>query len=310
MKAVRIHQFGGSEVLQLEEAPIPSIADDEVLVKVIATSINPVDWKIREGYLKDFLPHKLPLIMGWDVSGIIEKVGASVSGWKQGDAVFSRPDLSRDGAYAEFTAIRAKEIAKKPKTISFADSASIPLAGITAHEAVIRLGEVKRGQTVLIHAGAGGVGSLAIQIAKERGAIVHSTGSSSRKYFLQQLGVDQFLDYNHNWDRYKEFYDLVLDTVGGETQSKSLPLVQKEGVFVSVTDSIPEEKCKALGIRGEFLFIQPNPKILEDLGNRMESGTLRAVVGEELPLNQIRKAHDLSQSKRSTGKIVIHIGSV
>lgn len=166
MKAVRIHDYGHGKVMAYEEAPVPDISPNEVLVRIVAASVNPVDWKIREGHLKQMIPYPLPLTLGWDVSGVVDAVGAAVTRFKVGDAVYSRPDIKRNGTYAEYVAIREDEIAHKPKTISHVEAASLPLAGITAWEVLFTAAELKAGQTVLIHAGSGGVGSLAIQLAK------------------------------------------------------------------------------------------------------------------------------------------------
>ena len=177
MKAIRIHEYGDRSVLRYEDCSIPMITDDELLIKVIAASVNPVDWKIRNGWLKEFLSYEFPLILGWDVAGIVEAVGKNVSKFSVGDRVYSRPDIARNGTYAEFIAIKAHEVAHKPNTVSFADAASIPLAGITAWEAVINNGKIQPGQSILIHGASGGVGSLAVQLAKWKGAYVYATTS-------------------------------------------------------------------------------------------------------------------------------------
>ena len=177
MKAVRIHEYGNSDVLAYEDAPMPSITSDEVLVKVVAASVNPVDWKIREGYLKEKISYPMPLTLGWDVSGVISAVGSEVTRFRAGDAVYSRPDIKCNGTYAEYVAIRESEVALKPLTISYKEATSLPLAGITAWEVLITTAQLSAGQKVLIHAGSGGVGSLAIQIAKSRGAYVIATTS-------------------------------------------------------------------------------------------------------------------------------------
>ena len=173
-KAVRIHQFGGPEVLVYEDAPVPSIQADEVLVKIHAASVNPVDWKVREGYLKEMLPHRLPLILGWDFAGEVVAVGSDVSQWKLGDAVYARPDIARDGSYAEYIAVRANEIAAKPQKANWQEAAAVPLAALTAWQSLIEGATIQAGERVLIHAGAGGVGSFAIQLAKiTRGSCHH-----------------------------------------------------------------------------------------------------------------------------------------
>ena len=171
MRAVRIHQYGSTETLQLEQIEIPKINSDDVLIQVKSAAINPVDWKIREGYLQEFIPYQLPLTLGWDVAGIISEVGSNVSEFKVGDAVFSRPDIKRDGSYADFIAVQADEVVLKSTKLDFAQAAALPLAGITAWQCLVDVAQVQPGQRVLVHAGAGGVGHLAIQIAKSKGAM-------------------------------------------------------------------------------------------------------------------------------------------
>ena len=195
MKAVRIHAYGDRSVLQFEDAPKPAIARDEALVRVVAAAVNPIDWKIRQGHLKTMVPYVFPLTLGWDFSGVIEALGSEVSGLAVGDAVFSRPDIRRDGSYAEYIAVRAVEIARKPKTISHIEAAAIPLVGITAWETIVSVGNLVAGQKALIHAASGGVGSLAVQIAKSRGAHVVATTSRANIELVRSLGADQVIDY-------------------------------------------------------------------------------------------------------------------
>ena len=188
MKAVRIHSYGNVNVLRYEDSPEPIVRADDVLIRVIATSVNPVDWKIREGHLKGMIPFRMPIIPGWDVSGIVDAVGEKVAKFKVGDSVFSRPDIERDGTYAEFVVVREDEVASKPKTISHIEAGVLPLAGITAWEVLINVAKVSAGQRVLIHAAAGGVGSLAVQLAKWRGAYVIGSASAVNRDLVESLG--------------------------------------------------------------------------------------------------------------------------
>lgn len=309
MKAIRIHSYGSDSVLKYEAAPRPVIEADEVLVRVVASSVNPVDWKIREGYLKSMLPHQLPLVLGWDVSGIVAEVGSAVSEFKVGDAVYSRPDIKRNGCYAEFVAIRAGELAIKPQTISHAEAASLPLAGITAWEAVINKGKIQEGQKILIHAGSGGVGSLAIQLAKSAGATVVSTCSTKNRSLVLSLGADEVIDYTtQDFSALVRDCDMVFDTIGGPTQEGSWGVLKPDGLLVSIVAPPPAERAKSLGVRSEFVFIEPSPVILKELAQRVDKGTLRPIVGAEFSLTDCAKAHRLSQSGRSVGKIVLHVG--
>lgn len=310
MKAVRIHQYGGREVLSIDDIPVPEIAPDEVLVRVVAASINPVDWKVRAGYLAQMIPHPLPLTLGWDVSGVVERVGAAVTRWQVGDAVFSRPDLARNGTYAEFVAIRAVECARKPRTISHVEAASLPLAGITAWEVLHDAAKVGPGQRVLVHAGSGGVGSLAIQLAKAAGATVIATTSSRNLALVESLGADQVVDYTTTkLADAVEPVDAVFDTLGGEVQEASWSLLKPGGIQVSIISPPQEARAAAAGARGAFVFIGPNAPVLERLAAMVDGGTLRPIVGAEFALDDIVAAHALSESGRAVGKIVLYVGA-
>lgn len=309
MKAVRIHQYGNSEVLKYEDAPMPEITSTDVLVRVVAASVNPVDWKIREGYLKEMITYPMPLTLGWDVSGVIEAVGADVTRFKVGDAVFSRPDIKRNGTYAEYVAIRADEVALKPKTISHVEAASLPLAGITAWEVLITAGKLKAKQRVLIHAGSGGVGSLAIQLAKSRGAYVIATTSGRNSDFVKSLGADEVIDYKtQKFQAVVKDVDLVFDTLGGEVQEASWSVLKPGGILVSIVSPPPEERAKALGMRSAFVFIEPSAAILAELAALVDAGSVRPIVGAEFALADIAKAHAFSQTGRTVGKIVLYVG--
>ncbi|MGV8934480.1 MAG: NADP-dependent oxidoreductase [Gallionellaceae bacterium] len=309
MKAVRIHEYGNAGVLKFEEAPLPIIGATDVLVRVVAASVNPVDWKIRAGYLKEMIPYAMPLTLGWDVSGIVEAIGANVRRFKVGDAVFSRPDIKRNGTYAEFVAIRESELAFKPLTISHAESASIPLAGITAWEVLISTANVQAGQKVLIHAGSGGVGTLAIQLAKSRGAYVIATTSGKNSALVKSLGADEVIDYKtQKFSELVHDADVVFDTLGGEVQESSWSVLKRGGMLVSIVSPPSADKAKELGVKSAFVFIEPSAAILEQLSKLVDAGKLRPVIGAEFALKNLAQAHTLSESGRSVGKIVIHVG--
>ncbi|HET7831508.1 MAG TPA: NADP-dependent oxidoreductase [Gallionella sp.] len=309
MKAVRIHAYGNSGVLRYEEAPMPEIAPNDVLIRVVATSVNPVDWKVREGYLQQMIAYRFPLTLGWDVSGIVEAVGNRVSRFKPGDAVFARPDLERNGTYAEYVAVREDEIAHKPATISYVEAATLPLAGITAWEAVIGTANISAGQRVLIHAASGGVGSIALQLAKFRGAYVVATTSEKNSALVKSLGADEVIDYRtRKFEEVAHNMDAVIDTMGGQVQEASWSVLKPGGILVSIVGTPSEEKAKARGVRSAFLFIQPSAAILKQLAALVESGELRPVVGAEFALKDIEKAHALSQSGHAVGKIALYVG--
>ena len=309
MKSVRIHEYGGRETLRYEESPMPQMSNQDVLIKVVAAAVNPVDWKIREGYLKEMISYQFPLILGWDLSGIVDKVGDEVTGFTPGDAVYSRPELSRDGAYAEYIAVRATELARKPETVSFAEAASIPLAGITAWEAVINRGRIAEGQSILIHAAAGGVGSLAVQLAKWKGAHVYATCSERNLALVKSLGADEVVDYEKN--RFQDIVrdvDVVFDTIGGQVQEASWSVLKPRGMLVSIVQPPSQERANQVNVRGEFVFIQPSSEILGELSHLVDNGTIRPVVGAEFSLKDVTRAHELSESGRARGKIVLHVG--
>jgi len=306
MKAVRIHEYGDVDVLRYEAAPRPEPAADEVLIKVHATSVNPVDWKIRKGWLKDFIPHRLPLILGWDVAGVVEQTGSQVSDFQVGDAVYARPDLTRDGAYADYIVVRAAEVAHKPATVDFEHAAAIPLAGITAWEAVLATGGLTSGQRVLIHAAAGGVGSLAVQLAKIQGAYVIGTASADNQAFLQELGTDECIDYRSTrFDEVVKDVDLVFDTLGGEVQARSWQVLKKGGLLVSIVEPPAESEAQRWGVRCAFVFIQPNAGYLTEIARLIDTGKLKPIVGQVLPLSRVQEAHQLSEHGHVRGKLVL-----
>lgn len=309
MKAVRIHEYGNREVLAFEDAPMPSITSNEVLVRVVAASVNPVDWKIREGYLKEMISYQLPLTLGWDVSGVVTAVGTNVTRFREGDAVYSRPDIKRNGTYAEYVVIQESEVALKPLTISHNEAASLPLAGITAWEVLITSAQLSAGQRVLVHAGSGGVGSLAIQLAKSRGAYVIATTSGKNQALVASLGADEVIDYQtQNFTETLRDIDVVFDTLGGDIQESSWSVLKQGGILVSIVSPPSEEKAKELGVRSAFVFIEPNAYILEQLAKLVEQGELRPIIGAEFALQDIVKAHALSESGRTVGKIVLYVG--
>jgi NADPH:quinone reductase-like Zn-dependent oxidoreductase len=309
MKAVRIHGFGDASVLTLEEIPVPDVGEEDVLIRVVAAGVNPVDWKIREGHLKDVVAHRLPLTLGWDASGVVESVGRSVRRLRPGDVVYTRPDIVRDGAYAEYIAVRESEVALRPTTISHVEAASLPLAGITAWEAIVNVGQVSAGQRVLIHAAAGGVGSLAVQLAKWRGAEVIATTSARNADFVTFLGADTVVDYQkENVAKSLRGIDVVFDTVGGQVQQDSWATLKPGGLLVSIVDLPPEAEARARGVRSAFVFIQPSRTILDQLAGLVDVGQVRPLIGAEFALRDAAAAQRLSQSGRARGKIVLYVG--
>ena len=308
MKAIRIHNYGGPEVLQYEDAPRPQPQTGEVLIRVHAAGVNPIDWKVREGYMKDFWPHKFPLILGWDVSGTVEEVGPGVSRFKIGDEVYSVPDASRDGAYAEYIVVRESELALKPKSLHHVRAAAVPLAAVTAWQALFDAGQLKRGQRVLIHGGSGGVGHVAVQLAKWKGAHVLATASTKNQELLRELGVDEPIDYTkQNFEDVARDVDLVLDLIGGETQERSWSVLKKGGVLLSLVQPPSVEKAKALGVRAAFVAGHPSGAQLAEIAKLIDSGELKLTIDRILPLSEVRRAHQLSQTGHARVKIVLRV---
>lgn len=308
MKAVRIHVYGSSEVLNIENIPVPIIADNDVLIKIYATSVNPLDWKVREGLLQRMNPHKLPLTLGWDVSGVVEKTGSNATKFKVGDEVYTRPALERDGSYAEYIAVRENEVAFKPKSLTHESAAAVPLAGITAWEVLIKTAKIRKEQRVLIHCASGGVGTIAVQLAKARGCYVIGTTSTVNVDLVKSLGADEVINYkSQNFSAVVKDIDVVFDTLGGETQEKSWKVLKENGIMVSVVKQPNPDTAKKYKVRQGFVFIKPDAVILTELAKMIDDGKIKPVVGTVFTLDEIKKAHDLSQSGRAKGKIIIKI---
>ena len=308
MKAVRIHKYGGPEVLKFEDAPRPEVATGELLVRVYGAGVNPVDWKIREGHLKNYLTYSFPLILGWDVSGTVKATGPGVTKFREGDEVFARPDIARDGAYAEYIAVRESEVAFKPKSLDHLNAAAIPLAGLTAWKGIFDTGGLSAGQTILIHAASGGVGSFAVQLAKWKGAYVFGTASGSNQSFLKELGVDEPIDYKKT--RFEDVVhdvDVVFDTIGGETQQRSFGVLKKGGILVSTVSPPSQEEAAKHGVRATHIFIQPDAAELTQIAGLVDAGKVKLFVETVLPLSEARKAQELSESGHTRGKIVLKV---
>jgi NADPH:quinone reductase-like Zn-dependent oxidoreductase len=309
MKAVRMHGYGGPEVLKYEDAPRPEPAESEVLVKVHAAGVNPVDWKIRAGYMRAYRDYPLPFILGWDFSGTIDRLGRGVTNaWKTGDEVYARPDIGRNGAYAEYIAVRASEIQLKPKSLDHVHSAAIPLAALTAWQAIFDAAQLRAGQRVLIHAAAGGVGTFAVQLARWKGAHVIGTASKANHDFVKQLGADQVIDYQTaRFEDAVRDVDVVLDAMAGETRDRSWQVLKKGGILVSILGQPSQEDAARHGVRGAGVFVQPNPAQLQELANLADTGKLRPVIDTVLPLAEAPRAHEMNQTLHTRGKIVLRM---
>ncbi len=310
MKAIVIDTYGNTEVLQERDMQKPSPGDKQVLVENYATSINPIDWKVRFGYLQEMLPLEFPIILGWDTAGVIVEKGKDVSGYAIGERVFARPATTRDGTYAEYVVVDERLLARMPETMSFEEAAAIPLAALTAWQCLVDFGKIQKGDKVLIHAGAGGVGSFAIQIAKSFGAYVATTASAHNKEVVIALGSDHWINYQkEDFSETLKDYDLVLDTMGGEVQSKSYKVLKRGGKLVSIAQSPNEDEAKRYGVKAEFLWLKATGEQLMVLADLYESGQLKPLLGEIFAFTEegLRSAHALSETHHAKGKIVIRI---
>ncbi len=308
MKAVCIYYYGGPEALVYEDAPRPHPGPGEVLIRIHAAGINPVDWKVREGQLKELILHTFPLVLGWDVSGVVESLGAGMTRLKVGDEVFSRPDIARDGAYAEFMVAKESELALKPKSIDHLHAAALPLAGLTVWQALFDAAGLVAGQRVLIHAAAGGIGHVAVQLAKWKGAHVIGTASARNHKFLRELGVDQIIDYdNERFEDAVQPVEVVLDTMGGETQARSWKTLKPGGILVSIASPPSAEVAAKHRVRQAFVFTQPNAEQLAEIARLVDAEKLKVIVETILPLSDATRGQELSERGHTRGKIVLRV---
>ncbi len=329
MRAARIHTYGDADVFQIDDVDKPTPSPNDLLVRVRAASVNPIDWKIRMGSQQAFIRYKLPWILGLDVSGEVEAVGARVTGFEVGDEVYSVTDYQRPGSYAEYMLVDAKIAARKPKNLSHEQAAAVPLAGLTAWQCLVTTAKIKAGDKVFIQAGSGGVGTLAIQIAKAKGAEVTTTCSTRNVELCEALGADRVVDYTQ--EDYAEVVrdqDIVLDSLGGEDRAKALACLRKGGRHVSIVSDIPPNVKRygtLLGpviavlkmiwfaivalftrrVRSHFVLQRPNGDHLDSMARLIETGEITPRIDSTHDLSEIAHAHRLSESKRAQGKIIV-----
>jgi NADPH:quinone reductase-like Zn-dependent oxidoreductase len=308
MNAVRIHEVGGPEVLRYEEVPRPTLGEGEVLIRVVAAAVNPLDWKVRAGYIALWPPYTFPMILGFDVAGVVETVGAGISQFAAGDEVYG---FAAFGCHAEYVAAPADDVAHKPQALDYLQAAAMPCAALTAWQALFDAAHLEAGQTVLIHGAAGGVGTFAVQLAKWRGAQVIGTASGHNLAFLRQLGADEVIDYTTTrFEAVARGIDVVLDTVGGETQQRSWSILKPGGILISIVERPSPELSAAHGVRSDVNQLQgPMGAPLAELARLVDAGRLKPIISTVLPLHEARQAHVLSESRHTRGKIVLKVGT-
>jgi NADPH:quinone reductase-like Zn-dependent oxidoreductase len=330
MKAFALTRYGKTNNVAAVEHAQPNLRDDDVLVQIHAASVNPLDLKIRNGELKPLLPYKLPVVLGNDLAGIVVKTGPRVRGFKPGDAVYAKPRQDRIGAFAEYLALNENDVAPKPERLDMAEAASLPLVALTAWQALVVKARVQRGQKALIHAGSGGLGSIAIQLAKHLGATVATTTSAKNAGWVKDLGADVVIDYKtQDFAAELSGYDLVLDTQGGATLEKSLQVLKPGGTVISVAGP-PDamfarefganwilvqamralsfsirRKAKRRSVTYSFLFMTANGEQLRQLGALVDAGVVRPVIDRVLPFDDTLEALAYVESGRSKGKVVV-----
>ncbi|KMN45683.1 NADP-dependent oxidoreductase [Bacillus sp. LK2] len=331
MKAMIIDKYE-KVPMRMTELPTPEINEYEVLAEIHAASINPIDFKIRDGKVKMLLKYKMPLTLGNDFSGVIVKVGAKVNRFKVGDEIYARPRKDKIGTFAEYIAIHEDDIALKPKNLSFEEAASIPLVGLTSYQALHDIMHLQKGQKILIHAGSGGVGTFAIQLAKIMGATVATTASEAGANLVKSLGTDKIINYKtEQFEDILKNYDAVFDTLGGTTLEKSFDIIKNGGNIVSVSGipnarfgkefgsgffktllfSLASKKLTALekkhNAQYSFLFMKPSGDQLRIIANYIESGKIKPVIDRVFPFEDAQKAMEYSESGRAKGKIIVKI---
>ena len=308
MRAIQIQEFGDPKVLRVQEVSIPVPGPGELLVRVHAAAVNPVDTSIRAGRAGGLSGASLPYVPGFDVSGTVTAIGSGVDVFEVDDEVFAMVNLRRGGTYAEYVIILENEAAHKPARVSHAEAAAIPLVALTAWQALFEVAKLQPGQTILIHAGAGGVGSIAVQLAKWRGARIIATASDYNHDFLRGLGVDVPVDYRtQNFENFASDVDVVLDPIGGDTQVRSLQTLKEGGILVSIVGLTSEGRNPSRNVRATSILVQPNSGQLSEIGGLIQNGIINPIVSYRFPLEQAPLAHEQSQTRRTRGKIVIEI---
>ena len=304
MKSIRIHSYGNSAELKLEEVPNPPIRINEALIRVRAAGVNPFDWKFREGYFKEVMPATFPLTLGADFAGDIAEVGKDVRDFKAGDKVFG----FASGTYSEFVTVSDKDLVRMPKTVDDVAAASIPTPGLTAYQLVLDVARAAKGLRILIHGAAGSVGTFAVQFARLQGARVLATASVRDAEYLKGLGAEQVIDYRtERFDEKLKDLDAVIDLIGGETLARSYAVVKPGGILASAAGAPDPAEAERRRIRAQRFVMQRDASQLAQVARLVDQGVIRLRVGRVLPLAEARQAHDLSQKGASGGKIVLQV---
>jgi NADPH:quinone reductase-like Zn-dependent oxidoreductase len=309
MKAIVAHEYGGPEVLKLEDVPVPTPKEDEMLVKVVAAGVNSFDGSLLSGkWAKPPDGTQLPWHPGYDIAGVVEKVGGKVTKFKMGDPVYAFIAILKGGGYAEYALAKETDAALKPSTISFVEAAGVPSVALTAWQAIVDKANLRSGQAVLIHGASGGVGMFAIPVAKIRGAEVFATASTANQDFLKQLGADVPIDYKtQKFEDIAKDVDVVIDGVGGETLARSYPIVKKGGIIVALTGNVDKAQLNKYGIRGASLVVQNNSGELAQIGKLIDEGKIKVIVSETFPLADAAKAETKADTGHARGKIVLKV---
>jgi NADPH:quinone reductase-like Zn-dependent oxidoreductase len=306
MKAIVIHEYGGPEVLKYEDIPQPEPKDNQLLIRVIAAGVNPVDGMIRSGMFKG--NRAFPIILGGDVAGVVEKVGSKITKFKVGDPVFAYVSLDNSGGYAQYALVTEREAAPKPKSLTYVEAAAVPIVAMTAWQALVDTAKLNANQTVLIHGGSGGVGSFAIQIAKTRGAKVIATASTANQDFLKQLGADVAIDYTkQKFEDVAKNVDVVLDSIGRDTLARSYGVVKKGGIIVSLVARPDQFELEKHEIRGDALSVDPNSEELAEIGKLIDDKKIKVIVSQTFPLSEAIRAQEQVATGHTRGKIVLKI---
>jgi NADPH:quinone reductase-like Zn-dependent oxidoreductase len=310
MRALLVQDYGNSGAMRVVRIGRPVPQADEILVRVHAASVNPVDWKLCDGLLKDRLPISMPLIPGGDFSGTVAAAGRETTGFSIGMAVFGMTSTKgyRAGAFAEFVAVKAGHIAAKPAGLTHEEAAAVPLAALTAWQAVFDRAELRAGQRILIHAGAGGVGGFAVQFAREAGAIVTATTSAANAGYVRGLGAAETIDYRAEpFENLRQDFDAVIDLIGGETQARSYAVLKRGGVLVNAWGAIMQDKADAAGVRGVKVAVEPDAAQLARIAALIDAGKVRVSVAKSFALADGAAALDESRTGHVRGKIVLRV---